>query len=587
MKNISLTLIVFLLFAVSCKKNINDSMVTDPPPPPVIGSNYNPIEIPITSSVVGIVIDENGQPVEGATVSLKDQTLTSDVFGSFRFMNAAMNENGTFIQIEKDGYFKSGRRFFPTSSATHNVRIELIEENFNQSFSSSDGGTMTFENGGEINFSPNSIKLENGDAYSGEVMVALKWLDPNADATMEQMPGALQGVTIQGEEMALETYGMIAVELESPIGESLNIANNETAQIKMPVPSSLLNNAPTEIPLWAFNYQYGIWAEDGKATLENGFYVGEVDHFSFWNCDFPWPVVDFSLTLIDKVTQEPLTETKVQLIISNSGVTSSGVTNANGIVAGKIPKGELLELQVLNICGKVIFNNTIGPYSNSASLSQEVEVNVGNEIIISGEIIDCAGDLATEGLLIVDIDNERINIPIENNPFEITIPTCPNTTEISVSGGNLSDFEQGDFFTVPVAGSVSVGSLVACGTTILGYGEVIVDNSTSKIVGPLQIINSANLGILVLWQVDGDTNILLDFPLNGIGDYSDMHKNGIFHISDLGFSSMQEFEIVKITDFGSNSGDLISGEFSGNLENTFGGEIKTTHISFKFSGLVE
>lgn len=583
MKNINLTLILFLFFAVSCKKNLNDSIIVDPPPPPIIGTNYNPIEIPITSSVVGIVIDENGQPVEGATISLKSQTQTSDAFGSFRFMNTTMNENGTFIQIEKDGYFKTGRRFFPTSSATHNVRIELIEENFNQSFRSSDGGTATFENGGEIIFSPNSIKLENGDAYAGEVKVALKWLDPTADATLEQMPGALQGVTTQGEEMALETYGMIAVELESPIGEPLNIAKDETAQIKMPVPSSVLSNAPNEIPLWSFNYQYGIWAEDGKAILENGFYVGEVDHFSFWNCDFPRPTTNLTITLLDDVTNEPLPGFGIKLIIKNSGVTGFSTTNSDGEASGKVPMDLELEMQVLNICNEVIFSQDFTVATNDLEIS--FSINSGNSMVISGEIIDCNGASASDGLIKVNVEGKTLNIPVNSNPFTVTVPVCQNTNSISVSGGNFDDFKQSNYLTFPVADSVFVGDLFACSEILIGYGLITIDSSRTQVVGPFSItVNDTGEKLLLRPESNGpDFNILVSFPDLGVGDYSNDHAVLTFHVSDLEFYSVQDFESVEILDWGPDSGDLISGKFSGQVENIFSGIPETVHASFEFS----
>jgi len=581
MKYINLSLLVIFIFLVSCKKNIDESMIIDPPPPPIVDNNYNPIVIPITSSVIGIVIDENEQPVEGATISLNNQDVTSDIFGSFRFRNAEMNENGTFLKIEKDGYFESGRRFFPKSSATHNVRIQLIEKNFNQSFQSEDGGTINFENGGEINFASNTIKTEDENSYSGEVQVALKWLDPTTASILNQMPGSLHGVTFEGEEMALETYGMIAVELISPLGEPLNIGDNQTAQIKMPVPSSLLPNAPSEIPLWAFNYQYGLWAEDGNAILQNGFYVGEVDHFSFWNCDFSRPAIDFSLTLINEETQEPLANTEIKLMIQNSGLITTGITNDVGVVSGKVPGGEELELQVLNFCDEIIHSQNIGPFTSATNLT--LNINIRNSVVVSGKILDCNGTIATNPVLIVEIDGQLLNIPINNNPFDITIPTCQNTTEISVSGGDLLNSEQGAYKTFSKTDSILFGDLLACGSTLVGYGTLTIDSTRTEVVGPFIISVPTPRFLLRLVVPNNGNDILVSFLDNGPGDYSNDHNVHNFFVTGLEFSIVQMFENVEIIDYGPNQGDLISGKMSGYVDNIFGGTTQTVHASFEFS----
>jgi ABC-type sulfate transport system permease subunit len=101
------------------------------------------------------------------------------------------------------------------------------------------------------------------------------------------MPGNLTGITINNEQKILQTYGMIAVEMEGSSGEALNIAGSKQATISFPIPSAMLANAPATIPLWHFDETIGVWKEEGTATKQGNAYVGVVTHFSFWNCDVP------------------------------------------------------------------------------------------------------------------------------------------------------------------------------------------------------------------------------------------------------------------------------------------------------------
>ena len=115
------------------------------------------------------------------------------------------------------------------------------------------GGTIAISTDVTVDFIGGGFFLSNGDAYNGTVHVAAKYLDPTIPATFDQMPGNLQGVNNAAEEVVLNTYGMIAVELQGDNGEPLNINADNPATIKVGVPNTVLGNAPAEIPLWFFD----------------------------------------------------------------------------------------------------------------------------------------------------------------------------------------------------------------------------------------------------------------------------------------------------------------------------------------------
>ena len=126
------------------------------------------------------------------------------------------------------------------------------------------------------------------------------------------MPGNLTGLTTNNEQKLLQTYGMIAVELEGGAGEKLNLAAGKIATISMPIPASMVASAPATIPLWYFNDTTGVWIEQGTATKQGSNYLGTVSHFSFWNCDVPSNFVNLKMTLNNQ-SQQPLVAHKVVL----------------------------------------------------------------------------------------------------------------------------------------------------------------------------------------------------------------------------------------------------------------------------------
>src|SRR6185312_12452020 len=111
------------------------------------------------------------------------------------------------------------------------------------------------------------------------------------------------------KRVVITSYGMLAVELESLTGEKLQIAPGNTATLMIPVPPSVASSAPSTISLWYVNEQTGAWQEEGTAQKNGNFYVGEVKHFSFWNCDIGASGVTLSMTF-HSFTGSPLAYTE-------------------------------------------------------------------------------------------------------------------------------------------------------------------------------------------------------------------------------------------------------------------------------------
>ena len=278
MKKLFLLVIASMLVFASCKK---DDPITTPP----VNNDRNFSQV--ITSVSGLVMNQNNQPVEGATITFGSKTTLTDGEGLFKIEDVMVMENQAFVKVDKDGYFHGSRTFFAYANEMEFVRITLLEKTIQGTVDAS-GGTVSTPEGVKLNFPANAVADANGNPYNGTVQVAAQYLDPSANDIFQIMPGSLRGVTEENNEEGLTTYGMVAVELIGSGGEQLNVADGKTVQLTMPVASAQQGSAPSEIPLWYFDEDQGIWKEEGKATLQGNVYVGEVAHFTFWNCDVNW-----------------------------------------------------------------------------------------------------------------------------------------------------------------------------------------------------------------------------------------------------------------------------------------------------------
>ena len=490
MKKFSLFILILLtLFA--CRNNVEDELtsVTMIDPPIVTTVDFELEVVEVVATLYGEVFDESGSPISNASVTLDGNNTTTDDRGRFVFNDITMNQLGTFVLVNKNGFFTGSKRFFPDNSSVNYVRITLLDRTNIGNFLADDGGIISSPEGISIDFPANSIVDGNGDLFQGTVEVAARWIDPTAENLGEIMPGSLQGLMpggVQGngnalEEVALASFGMMAVELEGSNGTSLNLGNGLKATLIFPVPDELLNIAPSEIPLWFFNETVGLWVVEGSATLVGDNYVGDVAHFSFWNCDVPFDLTEACGTILSS-SGSPIANARIQIKILSSGASRSGWTNTNGEFSGKIPANELLEMTVFeNGCGSAILTESLGPIPvNSNSICTDLGTfttnNPINEIEITGNILDCSGNPITNGWLEINLDGLEYNFYIEEGSnFSATIINCNDQTELTAVAGNIEDLMFSNEITFPITNPLDFGTITACDNVLPEWLTITID----------------------------------------------------------------------------------------------------------------
>jgi hypothetical protein len=189
------------------------------------------------------------------------------------------------------------------------------------------------------------------------------------------------------------TYGMIGVELLSGSGQPLKLAQGKKATLEFPVQTEQTAHAPQTIPLWFFDEISGIWREEGSATRIGDKYVGDVSHFSFWNCDIPVPQTILSGSITYSESDSPLSDIYVKITRPNGSMATANV-QSDGYFSGIVPANELLVLSVHSyVCGSSIelYSTTIGPLAQGVVDLGNIEVTPTSNLamVISGIVTDC------------------------------------------------------------------------------------------------------------------------------------------------------------------------------------------------------
>jgi uncharacterized protein (TIGR02145 family) len=421
----------------------------------------------VFTNVVGTVRNSEGVPVFGARVKAGYGTeeTSTDNNGVFFLNNIIVYDKLGYITITKEGYHEASRSFLPLESGSNRVNIQLLPMELSGTFSSTSGGTVST---GllQLDFPADAVSL-NGQAYTGTVNVYAAALDPSSPEMFDQMPGELLGGMNDSLQL-LRSFGMAAVELRDENMNELQLAEGSSVTLTFNIPLALQADAPETIDWWSFDEALGIWMHEGEAQKQGNQYLGQASHFSWWNCDKPQNFNDLNGS-VNTVDGTPISEAQINVVTQNMG-TGVTYTNAEGQFSGRVPKNQLLTLNINLACETTNYWNLVYTEEFSSTtepiVSQYQPASLDGRYPIIGTLTNCEGQAAENGY--VKIGSV---IHLTNNGV-FTIQAC-STGDYIIRGfdiTNLDSIKLSDVVTVQVGSDgIEIGELQACSQS---YGSV-------------------------------------------------------------------------------------------------------------------
>ena len=292
-------------------------------------------------TINGKVVDEYQNPISGAEISVDDITAVSSSDGSF-VLSGLPRKDRYVVKALKQGFFAGFRGVTPVDDEDQNVQIMLDSKGTPFIFNSASGYELNF-NGGYVDISANTIGTESGNNYNGEVYGYLKLRNNYNEEISSIMPGGdFSAQNSAGQDGILSTLGYYSIELNDPSGNLLNLRPGSTASFAQPIAQSKLATAPSSIKLWYFDTTVGLWKEQGTATKQGSFYVGQVIHFSDWNCD------DFSrpATIKGRLVCNGSGQVRKIRVRDNIGDGATVFSNDNGNFIVRVPSERPLYITI-------------------------------------------------------------------------------------------------------------------------------------------------------------------------------------------------------------------------------------------------
>lgn len=491
MKKITLSLALLLTFFVFSCNNDDDSNNPD-------DSNNDFIEnfgSQVSRDFIGQVVDPNNNPIQDVFIKIGNSTTRTNADGVFIINNASVYEKFAYIRAAMAGFINGSRSIVPTDGK-NNIKIMMIPADVTETVASGSSSEVALYTGTKVVLD-GAYEDEGGNAYSGNVQVSLFHLTTSDDNLSSLMPGMLYAEDESGDEAALETFGMVHVQLTGTGGQKLQIAEGHTAQITVRVDDTQTATAPSTIPLWHFDEEYGYWKEDGTATKQGNYYVGTVSHFSWWNCDAPFPTVNLCATIVTP-SGEPIPYSHIG--ISRAGMTypAVGYTNENGEVCGLIPANETLTMTVYDNCGGVASTSTVGPFSADTDLGNIVLAAV-QTTTVTGTLLQCNTSNVTEGYVYISYGNTNLVASVTDGSFSFNTLICQSSPQEFTLVGFDSQMGQttGSLTYTFATPTTVIGNIPAC-TAINEYVSYQLDGEDTVFFYQIQAgLNDSGSGVQV------------------------------------------------------------------------------------------
>jgi len=554
------------------------------------------LTVKITSSVSGFVTDETGNPIMFASVAAGDKVALTDAYGYFKIVNASLAEMAGQVNVIKTGYFDGYKTFTPLESKETFVRLKLLTKSETGTVDAAAGGAVATSDGGKITLPANGIvTAKEGAVYSGQVHISARLINPSEESSLHlDMPGDSRGTDTDGHLKALKTFSTIAVELTGSSGQLLQLAEGKPATLSLPIPSSLMADAPTTIDLWSYDTKTGLWKQEGTATKTGDVYIGTVTHFSFWEGAEGIPLVNFTAQITD-ATAQPLANVPVSITMSgmpkNAGYGRFGYTDANGFITGAVFANSNLVLDILTPCALTAYSHEFATTATDIDLGT-LTGNLGqNTVTLNGTVTNCDNQPVADGY-VQTYDNGFYNrIAIHNGAFSFTGLACTNTIVNVVVVDYATDKQNAPKEVTITSGANNLGTLSACGTSAMGnITYTLDDNPTVFILEPTDTLAGYNLvnDATQILTLSGNPNESqkMAFQFDGGKELGSAHKfiDLFSNVFPSGRGYWPASITVNVTEYGPVGG-FIAGNFSSPILNFDDNALHNITVSFRVKRL--
>jgi|GEM_PF-1148077 len=400
-----------------------------------------------TTTVSGVVFDQNHQPLPGVRVIAGNKIGESDDNGCFLLEQIVVDGDRPLVKFQKQGYFSLVR----TSSSSDEINQLKVILKIKETNASSN--TVACELPAGLSIEPGKgcrVTFSEKINPKRDIFAAVTYINTTDIGQIAALPGGDMKTYNANGQSKHRSYGVIAVELSNNEGKSVQLPSSAYATLQIPVPESMLDKLTENPSLFYFEGFSGLWHEEGTAKIENGAITGIVRHFTYWSFGEKTDALAFIKGRVTDRNGRGIAGTEV--IADQCPV----ITDQDGNYKAAVTADSEFDVE-LNYMG---FRIKAAGMPVKAGQIGIMDLSVPPMTYISGTIIGCNGKASAAQVNLSWGSPDFSQVYTRNGVFELSIPGAIDESVLTITC-NDSKLRQ----KVKNSGkksSIALGNLVVC-----------------------------------------------------------------------------------------------------------------------------
>jgi hypothetical protein len=299
--------------------------------------------------ISGQVLDTNGLPIAGVTVSTKGAANVITNPGGVFTLAGVKQKSNILVGFAKNGYVTGqGIANLVSGSKEGNIKLPntllykvLLKEGIKKPLNTATGGALS-ENGSKVIFPPNSLTV------AGTVDVAVTSIDVSTNQ-IQGSPDGPTARTVGGLATQVRSFSMADFSLAQN-GQNVNLKKGATATIELLLPANTVLAVGAVKPMWYFDTANGLWQEEGTGTVVVSTTtpgrlaaIATVKHFTWWSFADSVVLTAISGRILNDFGQ-PIAYSTVSVTAAGVGVAGASA-DANGVYCIEAPVNSEIRLR--------------------------------------------------------------------------------------------------------------------------------------------------------------------------------------------------------------------------------------------------
>lgn len=215
----------------------------------------------VATRIAGQVVDNGGQPVSKATISLKGKVVGESANDGTFSITLARSESPVALTFAAEGYVSNTRVYDPKATGTGNV-VVIWPIAYRVRFDSS--SELDIELGSSrIKVPANVLIGPGGEKLNGPVVLRFTLFDITNRFQRAAAPGDFSGRMKDGSIRRLNSFGIFDFDLHDLKGRPISLSPGAKIDLSIAVPPKLAGLAPKQVGFFDFDDREGRWIQVG------------------------------------------------------------------------------------------------------------------------------------------------------------------------------------------------------------------------------------------------------------------------------------------------------------------------------------